>query len=84
MLTHPSPLFPAQLELALLSALLQTRNSEVRLEMYERELAPAGTRVQRAFKELLLDTQLELEKVCGMVNAAHPWHPPRTSLFTFP
>eukprot|EP00325_Prymnesiales_sp_UTEX-LB-985_P006669 CAMPEP_0174701126 /NCGR_PEP_ID=MMETSP1094-20130205/5864_1 /TAXON_ID=156173 /ORGANISM="Chrysochromulina brevifilum, Strain UTEX LB 985" /LENGTH=313 /DNA_ID=CAMNT_0015898725 /DNA_START=148 /DNA_END=1089 /DNA_ORIENTATION=+ len=51
-----------QLEVALLSALLQTRNSASRHEMYQRELAPAGVGMQAAFKQLLLDTQLEIEK----------------------
>ena len=49
-------------EVALLSALLQTRNEAARREMYERELAPAGGGVQAAFDALVRGTQLELEK----------------------
>jgi len=49
-------------EVALLSAVLQTRNPTARAEMYARELAPASPRVQASFAQLVLDTQLELEK----------------------
>jgi len=49
-------------EVALLSALLQTRSPTARGEMYARELAPASPRVQVAFAQLVRETQLELEK----------------------
>lgn len=49
-------------EVALLSALLQTRNPTARSEMYERELALTSPRVQAAFAQLVRETQLELEK----------------------
>lgn len=54
----------AQVEVALLSALLQTRNQMARREMYERELrlADNGRRVARALVSLVTETQLELEK----------------------
>ena len=51
-----------EFEVALLGALLQTRNPDARREMYERELRAAEARTQVAFKQLVLDTQLELEK----------------------
>ena len=49
-------------EVALLSSLLQTQNVMVRKELYERSFAPASRSVQRAFTELVAETQLELEK----------------------
>jgi len=49
-------------EVALLSALLQTRNPTARSEMYARELALTSPRVQAAFAQLVRETQLELEK----------------------
>lgn len=51
-----------QVEVALLSAALQTSNPSARREMYERQLKPAGRSVVRAFAQLVKETQLEVEK----------------------
>lgn len=49
-------------EVALLSALLQTKNALARREMYERQLVPLPAHTHTAFDQLVCDTQLELEK----------------------
>merc|ERR1719149_53657 len=49
-------------EVELLAALLQTRNREVRQEMYQRKLAPAEEVVRRQFGASVQETQLRLEK----------------------
>lgn len=51
-----------QLEVALLSALLQTSGSLARREMYERELVPASPEVRDSFEALVRRTKLEVEK----------------------
>lgn len=49
-------------EIELLSALLQTRNRELRQEMYQRRLRPAVPVVRREFATNVRDAQLHLEK----------------------
>ena len=49
-------------EVELLAALLQTRNRELRQEMYQRKLATADQMVRRAFGESVQQTQLRIEK----------------------
>ena len=49
-------------EVELLAALLQTRNRELRQEMYQRRLATADQMVRRAFGESVQQTQLRIEK----------------------
>lgn len=49
-------------EVELLSALLQTRNRELRQEMYQRRLRTAVPVVRSAFATSVRDTQLHLEK----------------------
>jgi hypothetical protein len=49
-------------EVAILAAVLQTKNSLVRREMYERELSRAAPALQAAFVALVNETLLQLEK----------------------
>lgn len=49
-------------EVELLAALLQTRNRELRQELYQRKLATADQMVRRAFGASVQQTQLRIEK----------------------
>ena len=61
-----------QPEVALLTALLQTRNEHARLEIYQRELAPAPPSVRDAFARLVGETKLAVETSTMRGEAADP------------
>ena len=65
---------PNRNQVELLASLLQTRNREMRQEMYQRKLATAVEVVRRQFGASVQETQLRLEKdlLARMVETRRP------------